>query len=110
MKESFEKYTDKKQFCALGSVKGSIGHSLMASGVASVIKVLMAMKNKKIPGMPMYDIPNEHIDLENSPFYIPKETIDWTVTDNKRRIAGISAFGFSGTNCHMVIEESPFRE
>lgn len=110
LKESFEKYTDKKQFCALGSVKGSIGHSLMASGVASVIKVLMAMKNKKIPGMPMYDIPNEHIDLENSPFYIPKETIDWTVTDNKRRIAGISAFGFSGTNCHMVIEESPFRE
>lgn len=110
LKESFEAYTDQKQFCALGSVKGSIGHTLMASGVASVIKVLLAMKYKKLPAMAGFMEENEHINLKDSPFYIPTETKDWVTKANQKRLAAVSAFGFSGTNCHIVIEEPPIRK
>lgn len=107
LKESFGKYTKKKHYCALGSVKSNIGHTTMAAGVSSVIKVLLAMKNKQIPPLVNYKQLNEHIDLENSPFYINTELKDWVVDEGKPRMAAVSAFGFSGTNCHLVIEEAP---
>lgn len=91
--------------CAIGSIKTNIGHLEAAAGVAGAIKVLMAMKNKIIPGNPLLQQPNHYLKLENTPFYLQKETTDWKVTKGKHKIAGVSSFGFGGANAHIVIEE-----
>lgn len=105
LKETFGKYTQKKNYCALSSVKANIGHVSMAAGVAGVIKVLLAMKNKMIPPQIHVNQINEHIDLDNSPFYINRELKEWKTEGNQPRIATVSSFGFSGTNCYIVLEE-----
>jgi len=104
LKRSFNKFTDKRQFCALGSVKTNIGHASLAAGIASVIKVVLALKNKKIPPSLNFTMENEQLDLKNSPFYVNTELQDLK-SDGERLRAAISSFGFSGTNVHMVIEE-----
>ena len=105
--ESFKKYTPKKEYCALGSVKSNIGHCLMAAGVAGMIKLLMSLKHKKLPPTINFGELNEHISLENSPFYVNTELKDWEVEEGQKRLAAISSFGFSGTNAHMVVAEYP---
>ncbi|WP_434151550.1 SDR family NAD(P)-dependent oxidoreductase [Methylocaldum gracile subsp. desertum] len=91
--------------CALGSVKTNLGHTFAASGIVSLISVLMAMRHKKIPAVANYDQVNPYIRLEGSPFYVNKKTISWPKTDGKKRLAAVSAFGMSGTNAHVVVEE-----
>lgn len=100
---AFEQYTDKKQFCGIGTVKTNIGHTVAASGVAGLLKVVHCMNNKKFYGNINFSIPNPHIDFISSPLYMVDSTRDW-VKDGKRR-AAVSAFGFSGTNAHVVLEE-----
>lgn len=102
---AFRRYTDKKQYCALGSVKTNMGHAAAAAGVGGLIKVLLSMKNKKIPASLHYEKGNSSIDFENSPFYVNTTLQDWEVPIGKRRCAAISSFGFSGTNAHLVLEE-----
>ena len=92
-------------YCSLGSVKANVGHLEPAAGIVSVIKVLLAMKHGKLPGNPQLKIPNKFLKLDQTPFKLQRETTNWKVTDDKSRIAGISSFGFGGTNCHLVIEE-----
>ncbi len=103
----FRKYTDKRNFCHIGTCKTNIGHSTMASGVAGVIKVLLSMKNKKIPGLLNLNHENEHIDLTQSPFIINTITKKWEPLMNEPLQAAVSSFGLSGTNCHIVISEGP---
>lgn len=103
--ETFRKWTNKKHYCALGSVKTNIGHLSTAAGVASVIKVILSMKHKEIPPVNHFQVPNEHIDFENSPFYVNKELIPWEKQNGKNLVAAVSSFGFSGTNCHLVISD-----
>ncbi len=105
--DSFNEYTAKKEYCALGSVKSNIGHCLMAAGVAGMIKVLMSLKYKKLPPTINFKKLNEHINLKDSPFYINTILKDWEVEETQQRLAAISSFGFSGTNAHMVIAEYP---
>lgn len=81
--ESFRCYTDKNQFCALGSVKSNIGHSDAASGVVSVIKTALSLKNKQIPASINYKSPNPKIEPESSPFFINTKLKQWE-TDQKR--------------------------
>lgn len=100
---AYEKYTDKKQFCGLSSSKSNIGHLYEAAGVASFIKALAALKYKKIPGSKNFLFPNAKIDFCNSPFYISNATKDWE--KDGLRLCGISAFGISGTNCHIILKE-----
>ncbi|MGN7995396.1 SDR family NAD(P)-dependent oxidoreductase [Chitinophaga sp. 22308] len=109
LKEAFKTYTSKTGFCGLGSVKSNIGHSLAAAGVASVIKVVQALKHKQIPPTIHYTTLNEHISLEQTPFYINTSLKDWVIQHPGLRRAAINSFGFSGTNAHMVIEEYPAR-
>ncbi|KAA1183708.1 amino acid adenylation domain-containing protein [Rhizobium tropici] len=92
--------------CALGSVKGTIGHTDAAAGVTGLIKTALALHSAKIPPMPNYRQPNPRINLEGSPFYIPTAMIDWPQGQVPRR-AGVSAFGVGGTNVHVVLEEPP---
>ena len=105
LQESFKKYTQEKNYCALGSIKSNIGHCLTAAAVAGFIKVMLAIKHKKLPPTVNFDNLNEHISLDNSPFFINTQLQDWRVKNNEKRQAAISSFGFSGTNAHVVISE-----
>lgn len=101
---AFLKYTKKKQFCAISSVKTNIGHTVAASGAASFIKVLLSMKHKMLPSNINFSNPNPYISFMDSPVYVNDTLREWKSKDSVRR-AGVSSFGFNGTNCHVVLEE-----
>jgi len=103
---AFKKYTSMKQFCGIGSVKTNIGHTVGASGMASIIKAVLSLKNKKIPPNLNIKEPNPFIDFMDSPVYLNDKLQEWNCQDKPRR-CGINSFGFSGTNCHIVLEEAP---
>ncbi|HXI94072.1 MAG TPA: polyketide synthase, partial [Blastocatellia bacterium] len=107
LKASFKKYTKKTKYCALGSVKSNIGHCLTAAGMAGVIKLLLALKHKQLPPTINFERLNEHIDLTDSPFYVNTRLREWPLHGAASRLSAISSFGFSGTNAHIVIGESP---
>jgi amino acid adenylation domain-containing protein len=100
----YREQTDNKQYCALGSVKGNIGHTDAAAGMAGLIKAVLCLYNKKIPPMLHFKEPNPDINFEASPFFINAQLIDWKKNSTKR-YAGVSAFGVGGTNAHMVLGE-----
>jgi acyl transferase domain-containing protein/acyl carrier protein len=108
--EAFREFTPKKRFCAVGSVKTNIGHTTMSAGVASVLKVLLSLKYKRIPPSLNFKQENEHINFQESPFYVNTRLSEWKTENNQPRRAAVSSFGFGGTNAHLVIEEPPFRE
>ncbi len=99
----FGKATTDRKHCTLGSVKSNIGHTGFAAGVAGVVKVLLCIKHRKLVPSIHYSQPNPHIEFEKSPFYVNTEYRDWE--SEQPRLAAVSAFGFSGTNAHVVIEE-----
>lgn len=103
---AFKKYTEKSQFCAIGSVKTNIGHTVGASGIASVLKVVLSMKNKILPPSLNFNEPNPYINFCSSPVYVNDRLNVWEKGSSPRR-AGASGYGFSGTNCHIVLEEAP---
>lgn len=106
IERAFSRYTRKKQFCAIGSVKTNIGHLDNAAGLAGLIKVILALKHKQIPATLHFNCPNKNINFTTSPVYINDRLTHWDASELPRR-AGISAFGLSGTNCHVVLEEAP---
>jgi acyl transferase domain-containing protein/enoyl-CoA hydratase/carnithine racemase/acyl carrier protein len=105
LRNAFAKYTRKTDYCALGSIKSNIGHTLTAAGVAGVLKLLLALRHKQLPPTIHFETLNSHIDLGGSPFYVNTRLQEWTVDGGSSRQAAISSFGFSGTNAHMVIGE-----
>lgn len=107
--DAFREYTTRKQFCAIGSVKANTGHMVAASGIISVIKMVLALQHGVLPKSLNFQRPNKYISLKDSPLYINDEASEWKSTDGPRR-CGVSSFGFSGTNCHVVIEDAPVRE
>jgi myxalamid-type polyketide synthase MxaB len=90
----------------VGSVKTSIGHLEGAAGIAGLIKVVLALEHGEIPLQPNFHVPNPHVDWDELPLDVPTAPIPWPAGGN-RRIAGVSSFGFSGTNAHVVLEEAP---
>ncbi|MBR7879853.1 type I polyketide synthase [Bacillus velezensis] len=100
----FKEKTDRKQFCAIGSVKSNIGHTSAAAGVASVQKVLLSMKHQQLVPTLHFSTPNEHFDFDDSPLFVNTELKPWETGGAPRR-ACVSSFGYSGTNAHLVIEE-----
>jgi acyl transferase domain-containing protein len=105
LKAAFGKYTQKRNYCALGSVKSNIGHCLTAAGVAGFIKLMLALKHRQQPPTIQFERVNEHIDVASSPFYVNRELKTWDVAPGETRRAAVSAFGFSGTNAHVVVSE-----
>jgi len=101
---------DRKSPLYIGSVKSNIGHLSSASGVASLIKVILSLKNKAILPNINYTTPNPHISWDDLPFVVPTQSFPWQVSENKKRMAGISGFGMTGTNVHMIIEEAPEKQ
>lgn len=102
----FRKSTEKKKFCAIGSVKPNVGHLDAAAGITSLIKTTLALHNKVIPPSINFNKPNSKIDFENSPFFVNTEIKPWTSDSNPLR-AGVSSFGIGGTNAHVILEEAP---
>lgn len=98
--------SDRRSFCALGSVKTNIGHLDAAAGVAGLIKTVLALKHEKIPPSLHFEQPNPQIDFANTPFYVNAKLAEWETNGIPRR-AGVSSFGVGGTNAHLILEEAP---
>ncbi|NJK50439.1 acyltransferase domain-containing protein [Candidatus Gracilibacteria bacterium] len=90
----------------IGTVKTNIGHLEAASGIASLMKVVLAMQHGEIPPHLHVKRLNPYVNWDELPITVPTKSQPW-LTKEKRRMAGVSAFGFSGTNAHVVLEEAP---
>lgn len=107
--DAYRRYSDQKGVCALTSLKGNIGHTVGAAGVGGLIKMSLALQNKEIFPIESFEAPNEYIKFIDSPFYIPTKLQKWEKGKYPRR-GGISSFGFSGTNAHIVLEEYEYTQ
>ena len=104
---AFKKYTDRKQFCAVSSVKPNLGHAIEAAGIISLIKAVYSLRYGKLLPSIHFTEPNHFIDWKESPIYLNTKLSAWKVKGDTPRRCGVSAFGLSGTNCHLVLEEAP---
>jgi acyl transferase domain-containing protein len=98
-------FSDSPLKIALGSVKSSIGHTKAAAGAAGLIKVALALHHKILPATLNITSPNPELQLHESPLYLNTETRPWLQANPAPRRAAVSAFGFGGTNFHVVLEE-----
>ena len=89
----------------LGSAKSNIGHLKAGAGAAGLLKTALALHHKILPPTLNADPANPNIDFSNSPFYLVNEAREWTPRNGSPRRAGVSAYGFGGTNFHLVMEE-----
>jgi acyl transferase domain-containing protein len=102
----FRKSTERKSFCAIGSLKSNIGHLDAAAGIGGFIKTVLALENREIPPSINFEVPNPAIDFAETPFYVNSKLVPWESPDLPRR-AAVSSFGVGGTNAHVVLEEAP---
>ncbi|HEX8189594.1 MAG TPA: SDR family NAD(P)-dependent oxidoreductase, partial [Pyrinomonadaceae bacterium] len=104
---AFRRHTDRREFCALGSAKTNIGHAGAAAGIVGLIKTLLSLRHGLIPPSLNFQTPNRHLRLPESPFYVNTTLRDWPVEGGRPRRAAVSAFGLSGVNAHVLLEETP---
>ena len=90
----------------VGSVKTNIGHLEGAAGVTGLIKLALSLRHRTIPAHLHLRTPSPHIDWADVPLQVPVRSMPWAAIDG-RRLGGVSSFGFSGTNAHVVVEEAP---
>ena len=107
LSDSFRKHSDRKQYCAIGSVKTNIGHCDIASGAASLIKTALCLKNRQIPASLNFNEANPQIDFPNSPFFVNTELREWKRENGTPLRALVNAFGVGGTNACVILEEPP---
>lgn len=109
LRKAWSEYTNRRQYCAIGSVKGNIGHLEGCAGIASVIKVLLQFQHKQLVPSIHSKILNSRIDFAETPFYVQHELEKWEPKDENHnpipRRAAVSSFGAGGTNVHVILEE-----
>ncbi len=103
---AFRTRTNRRGFCAIGSVKTNIGHLEQTAGLAALIKTALALKNGKIPPSLNFRNPNPKIDFAASPFFVNTQCRDWPAGD-RPRLAAVNSLGLGGTNAFVVLEEPP---
>jgi acyl transferase domain-containing protein/surfactin synthase thioesterase subunit len=103
---AFHSRTERRGFCAIGSVKTNIGHLEQTAGLAAVIKTALALKHGKIPPSLNFRNPNPKIDFVASPFFVNTQCRDWPAAD-RPRLAAVNSLGLGGTNAFVVLEEPP---
>lgn len=104
LQRAFGNYTDRKSFCGIGSLKSNIGHLDNSAGSAGLLKGLLVLQKKQIPPTLHFQKPNHNIQFEDSPLYVADRLRDLQDKQSPLR-SGVSSFGLSGTNCHIVLEE-----
>ncbi|MGB4247810.1 MAG: beta-ketoacyl synthase N-terminal-like domain-containing protein, partial [Pseudohongiellaceae bacterium] len=104
--KAFRHDTQRRGYCALGSVKTNIGHMGIASGIAGFIKAVLALHHKTLPATLHFNEPNPAIGFAESPFYVSNRTRVWEARETPRR-AGVNSLGIGGTNVHVILEEAP---
>ena len=100
---------DKSNSLYIGSVKTNIGHTESAAGIAGIIKTALALHHGVIPKHINFTKINPHIPIDTLPFRIPTESVPWNSVSGKRS-AGVSSYGFGGTNAHVVLQEAPVQK
>ncbi|MCP4663160.1 MAG: type I polyketide synthase, partial [bacterium] len=103
---AFRASTERRGFCALGSVKTNIGHTDAAAGAAGLIKTTLALKHGELPPSLHFEQPNPEIAFADTPFFVQSELTPWPSDGGPRR-AGVSSFGIGGTNAHAILEQAP---
>ncbi|HET7022143.1 MAG TPA: beta-ketoacyl synthase N-terminal-like domain-containing protein [Xanthobacteraceae bacterium] len=103
---AFRTKTDRRGFCAIGSVKSNIGHLEQTAGLAALIKTALALKHGKIPPSLNFRTPNPKIDFAASPFFVNTQCREWPAGGHPRR-AAVNSLGLGGTNAFVVLEEPP---
>ena len=97
---------DADQPLLIGSVKTNIGHLEAAAGIAGLIKVILSLEHEELPRHLHFQKPSPHIPWDRLPVRVVDQTLPWT-RNGRPRIAGVSSFGFSGTNSHIIVQEAP---
>jgi acyl transferase domain-containing protein/acyl carrier protein len=105
----FSEGKNSEEPLVVGSVKTNIGHLEAAAGVAGLIKTILAMQHQTIPPHLHFQNPNSYLNWQELPFDVPTKSKSW-LTHNQPRMAGVSSFGISGTNAHVILEEAPTQE
>jgi acyl transferase domain-containing protein len=109
LSRAFAELGDRAASCVLGSVKANIGHLLSAAGIASLIKVVLALQHRTMPPSLHLQRPNPLITFEETLFRLLTEAEPWETPIDRPRTAAVSSFGFGGTNCHLVVAEGTAR-
>jgi len=104
---AFKKYTKKKHFCSLSTIKTNIGHTRNSSGIAGLVKVILSVREGLFFPHLHFKEPNPLIDFEDSAVIVQKEIGSWAKSKGSQRLAGVTTMGLSGINFHAVIEEAP---
>jgi amino acid adenylation domain-containing protein len=103
---AFRATTSAEHFCSLGTAKANVGHLDVAAGAVGLIKTVLQMQHRTIPGLLHFTTPNPQLGLAGSPFFVDRERRIWDGHGSPLR-AGVSAFGVGGTNAHVIVEEAP---
>ena len=103
--KALEERQDKQHLIPVGCVKSNLGHLDNVAGLAGLVKVLLCMKKKMLVPSINFERPNPYIDFHKSGFYVNTSAKNWIPVNGEKRRAGISSFGLSGTNTHVIVEE-----
>lgn len=111
LKEAFSGKKQDEKICALGSIKPNFGHLEAASGMVGLFKVVLALQHKRLPGLASFQESNPKLNITSFPFYLLEETQSWEAQQDRvgnflPRVAGISSFGLTGSNAHVIVEEA----
>lgn len=96
-----------KRACRVGSVKANIGHCEAAAGIISLIKVVLCLQHRCIPGQLHLDNLNKHMEFDDSRIEFPIDTVPWPISEEGSQYAAVSSFGWSGTNAQVVLGPAP---